>query len=127
MSKFPLDKNTFGSESAAVILAELLSKEANTKWLAKVSSYLTQLNFLLRQIQDIQDTSSRLSVYNLVYEANRKHKFATNIPERIQTFTRNVALTQIKQYRDIDEAIVRQEMAADARERNLLKNLEHAS
>ncbi len=119
-SKFPLDKNTFGSEPAAIILAEILSEHANTKLLANVSSYLSSLNATLRQVQYIPDARARLTVYNLMYNA-AKERFNNDIPLRVDSYTRNVALTKIKQYRDIDAAIVRQEKSADARERALLK------
>ena len=119
-SKFPLDKNTFGSEPAAIILAEILSEHANTKLLANVSSYLSSLNATLRQVQYIPDARARLTVYNLMYNA-AKERFNNDIPLRVDSYTRNVALTKIKQYREIDAAIVRQEKSADARERALLK------
>lgn len=119
-NKFPLDKYTFGSEPAAIILAEILSEHASTKMLANTSSYLSSLNATLRQVQYIPDARARLTVYNLMYNA-AKERFNNDIPLRVDSYTRNVALTKIKQYRDIDAAIVRQEKSADARERALLK------
>lgn len=65
-SKFPLDKNTFGSEPAAIILAEILSEHANTKLLANVSSYLSSLNATLRQVQYIPDARAEWRVQSYV-------------------------------------------------------------
>lgn len=125
-SPFPLDKNTFGAEPASIVLAEILSEIGSTRLLANVSAYLTELNALLRQVQYIPDERSRLSVYELIYKSVKTRQFI-NTPVRAETYTRNVALTKVKQYRDCDAAIVRQAKSADARERALLKNLKETA
>lgn len=121
-AKFPLDKNTFGSEKAAIVLAEILSEIGSTKLLSNTSAYLSELNATLRQVQYIPDAGARLTVYNLIYDSVKNRRY-NNTPPRAETYTRNVALTKVKQYRDIDVAIIRQEKSADARERSLLRNL----
>lgn len=115
-----LHKNTFGSEKAAIVLSEILNEVGNPRLVSKVSTYLTEHNALMKNIDSIPDAHSRLALTELVSRKIKADKF--NWPEKVLTYTKNVALSRVKRQIDNDTALVRGERAAAARERSLEKN-----
>lgn len=104
MNKIELDSNTFGSSKAAKILVNILEECGDARLVARVSTFLSEHNMLLNQIGAIPDVHSRLTLINMVGDKikNSTQKW----PERVTTFTKNVAMSKVKLYREMDETIV---------------------
>lgn len=93
-----LDKNTFGSSKAAIVLVDRLVESNNPKLVQKVSAYLTGHNTLVRDIMSIKDVRSRNSILALVGE--RVKQYNPPWPTLIVTYTKNVAMSKIKKAKE---------------------------
>lgn len=108
--KFPLQKHTFGSSKAAEALADIVSEYGSKHLCAKVSKFLTEHNAMLHQVNNIPDVHVRLALINMIGD-KIKASHMKNWPERVVTYTKNVAQAQVKRYRESDEAIVADDIA----------------
>ena len=108
--KFPLQKHTFGSSKAAEALADIVSEYGSKHLCAKVSKFLTEHNAMLHQVNNIHDVHVRLALINMIGDKIKASRMI-NWPERIVTYTKNVAQAQVKRYRESDEAIVADDIA----------------
>ena len=108
--KFPLQKHTFGSSKAAEALADIVSEYGSKHLCAKVSKFLTENNAMLHQVNNIPDVHVRLALINMIGDKIKASRMI-NWPERVVTYTKNVAQAQVKRYRESDEAIVADDIA----------------
>lgn len=115
--KFPLQKHTFGSSKAAEALADIVSEYGSKHLCAKVSKFLTENNAMLHQVNNIPDVHVRLALINMIGDKIKASRMI-NWPERIVTYTKNVAQAQVKRYRESDEAIVADDIARINRARS---------
>jgi hypothetical protein len=108
--KFPLQKHTFGSSKAAEALADIVSEYGSKHLCAKVSKFLSEHNAMLHQVNNIPDVHVRLVLINMIGDKIKASRMI-NWPERVVTYTKNVAQAQVKRYRESDEAIVADDIA----------------
>lgn len=100
-TNFPLDDNTFGATPAAISLARILSELKNPYLSAKVSAYLTEHNKTIHHINTITDVKIRGSLLNMMGERVKKlHR--PMWPEKVRTYTQNVAQSVVKFYKEAD-------------------------
>lgn len=118
--KFPLQKHTFGSSKAAEALADIVSEYGSKRLSARVSKFLTEHNAMLRQVYNIPDVHVRLALINMIGDKIKTSRMI-NWPERVVTYTKNVAQAQVKRYRESDEAIVADNIARINRARSARK------
>ncbi|QDJ96541.1 hypothetical protein Xoosp13_355 [Xanthomonas phage Xoo-sp13] len=109
-----LDKHTFGSSKAAETLVDILNEHSNARLNAKVSSFLTNHNYMLNQLSYIKDVSVRLAFINMV-GLKIKNESIRNWPPRVVTYAKNVAQSSVKRYREMDEDIVQAEIVRVAK------------
>ena len=92
-----VDKNTFGSEKASVILAEILNTEkfpdGNKRMKRKVGSFLSVYNNTLNTLNDIQDTKIQESMKQIWYEHNI-NKIDKHFHEKVNSFLKNIIQTR---------------------------------
>lgn len=118
--KIYIHKHTFGSSKAAETLADILTEHSNARLNAKVSAFLTAHNTMLNQLSNVTDVSVRLAFINMVGD-RIKHAYLKNWPERVITYTKNVAQANVKRFREMDETIIRNDIADLARRRDIIK------
>lgn len=116
-----LDKNVFGGTKAAETLADILNDMGNERVCENISRFLSHSNKLVKDVGDIKDTRSRLSMYNLLHDRIKRHVFGAEYPERVITYTKNVALSPIKRERERLEAAHAAEQSKISRERHYAK------
>ncbi len=104
-TKFPLDDHTFGSTPAAISLARILSELKNPYLTAKVSAYLTEHNKTVHHINTITDIKIRSSLLNIMGE-RVKQIHRPLWPEKVRTYTQNVAQSVVKFYKEADHDLL---------------------
>lgn len=114
-TKYPLDKYTFGNSLAAITLADILSAEKNDHLTARVSRYIRQNASTLRHVSSIKCANTRLRLINMIGDDIKQAKL--KFPARVLSYTKNVAQAKVKYYRELDETIVKDDIARIARER----------
>lgn len=119
-----LDINTFGNSKAAETLVDILNSYDNPHYLRKVSSFLSEHNKMLNQIRLMNDPHIRLSFINMVGDKIRQSTI-DNVPERIVTFTKNVAQRNVKRAREANEFVVMADRKALQMANNTKKSAEN--
>lgn len=104
-AKFPLDDNTFGSTPAAVSLARILSELKNPYLTSKVSAYLSEHNKTIHHINTITDVNIRGSLLNMMGD-RVKQLHRPLWPEKVRTYTQNVAQSVVKFYKEADHEML---------------------
>lgn len=124
-TKYPLDKNTFGSSLAAITLADILSAEKNDRLTARVSRFIGDNAATLRHVSNIRCVNTRLRLINMIGTDVKTTKL--KFPPRVESYSKNVVQAQVKYYRELDETIVNEEIASISRARDARQKLKDES
>ena len=93
---------TFGGTAAAVKLAEILTETNDAKSRRKVSSYLKNINGLMKSIDGIENLDHRRSLATMVLKSISECEML--LPEKVGTFMRNVAVGRVRRSLEVWEA-----------------------
>lgn len=92
-----LQLTTFGSGKAALRLAEILNEYDNPMFNRRVTNFLVRSNKLVKAIESVNGRAERLVLASmLTRQINEWKPQNDTIPEKVITFTKNVALSAIK-------------------------------
>ena len=92
----PIDKNTYGSSKAAVVLAKLVGDNKN--YSRRVSRCFQDFTTGINAIYQIKDKEIRNEVCYMWLKKHKERALNSNLPEAIRTYLANVEQTYMKPY-----------------------------